>query len=314
MSDFDKFVKDELNNYLTKNIRVNETDKEKIYATRKKRVNLMYYFSFIFVSVLTLVLVTPMIKDGLPSTDLDSYSFSPKSIKSQEEKTLIEQEEKEEEPEEVEETPDEPATEETPPVETVPEDEPNKTEPETPNQTEEPKEPVTDVEDKPDTEQEPPPEKETAPEKEEKPDDTVEKDSEMHAVVMDLMDKYNYMNSPDGVRHLYDLDYPSEKGMKFYEIKTKQELYQVFSDFITPEASASYWGYLLHEDETGLYMIATEPPPFYLYDFGYTLTKIDTDKYKIVQEVGAIEGLYSNYSLTFEISKIDNKWKITKFE
>ncbi|WP_226086156.1 DUF4367 domain-containing protein [Mesobacillus sp. S13] len=99
-------------------------------------------------------------------------------------------------------------------------------------------------------------------------------------------------------------------GGKFPDLKTKEEFYQLFLDFISYELVEKTFKFRLGEKEDGIYIIPIDPVPSFWPETKYNLAHISEDEYQLTQiqetKNKAPETLVVTYKKTEGIWKIES--------
>ncbi|WP_407269791.1 hypothetical protein [Radiobacillus sp. PE A8.2] len=132
------------------------------------------------------------------------------------------------------------------------------------------------------------------------------------SVFLEVLNKYN--NMLDTIKSDVNNDNFSEENMgyKFETIQTKEQLYDVFSGFMTTDAAGALWNEYVNQSEDGLYLIPRDGYPLFTKETGYTIEKIDQETYRLVHNHD--DELHGKFDMIFTFKKFDGNWKITEIE
>ncbi|WP_114351339.1 hypothetical protein [Saliterribacillus persicus] len=130
-------------------------------------------------------------------------------------------------------------------------------------------------------------------------------------LALSLLEKYNGIN--DSLHELVDHEtYHDGYGSPFHNITTKQEVGDLFEDFIDPRVVISLWDERLIEAENQLYVIPTDSPPDFDKKDPYQIKKEDSITYKLINS--QTNKLHGTFKQIFTFSKKDSKWIISGVE
>ncbi|MBR7797514.1 hypothetical protein GT022_15880 [Agaribacter marinus] len=154
--------------------------------------------------------------------------------------------------------------------------------------------------------------KESDEKQENKLDTKKEQDMVSEAVFIPVLNKYNQMY--DIIEPNVDQSklYEEYVGYKFKTIKTKEQLYKEFSDFMISEVARSLWSDYVNEGEDALYLIPQDGHPKFIKDNPYSLKKINQNTYQLTSNHQC--ELHGRLDMVFTFTQIDGKWKISKLD
>ncbi|MFZ3579765.1 hypothetical protein [Virgibacillus sp. DJP39] len=128
-------------------------------------------------------------------------------------------------------------------------------------------------------------------------------------VFLKLLNEYNYMFDRIKPDVNYDEFNEEHVGYKFKTIRTKEQLFNKFTDIMTVDVAQKTWDVFVKEGENGLYLIPMDLYPMFDKNNPYSIEKINNNTYKLVHEHQS--GLHGNFDMIFVFEKFDNTWKIT---
>ncbi|MBM7554774.1 hypothetical protein [Thalassobacillus pellis] len=101
----------------------------------------------------------------------------------------------------------------------------------------------------------------------------------------------------------------TDENFRVLKYDSKEALVESFTPFATKQVAKKYIDFYYKEKESGLYILPTETPPWFVNDVPYDTISID-DKHKRIVQTNDSE-LYGKYTVTIDL-EYDGKWRITE--
>ncbi|SEP80619.1 hypothetical protein SAMN05216232_0944 [Virgibacillus subterraneus] len=122
----------------------------------------------------------------------------------------------------------------------------------------------------------------------------------------------NYNNMFERIKSDVDYDNFNEEyvGYKFKTIKTKEQLYNQFTDIMTTDMAQTIWSGFVKEGDGSLYLIPRDLYPMFNKDNPYTIEKSNEATYKLVQKHKS--ELHGIFDMEFFFTKLEGQWKINE--
>ncbi|WP_221566487.1 hypothetical protein [Alkalihalobacillus sp. TS-13] len=101
---------------------------------------------------------------------------------------------------------------------------------------------------------------------------------------------------------------PTDENYKVEDFKTKQELIEYLTMYVTEDVATYYVDGLYEEKQDGLYIIPTELPPWIVKGEPTNLTKVDDEHFRLEQKNSS--DLYGDYLIELSFKKEKDNWII----
>ncbi|MGP4105893.1 hypothetical protein [Virgibacillus sp. L01] len=136
-----------------------------------------------------------------------------------------------------------------------------------------------------------------------------ESESDKEKAFLKNLDNYNNMFERIKSDVNYDKFNEEYVGYKFKTIKTKEQLYNQFTDFMTKDMAQTIWSGFVKEGDGSLYLIPRDLYPMFNKDNPYTIKNVNETTYKLVQTHKS--ELHGIFDMEFVFTKQDGQWKIS---
>ncbi|MFB4168403.1 hypothetical protein [Virgibacillus sp. JSM 102003] len=136
-----------------------------------------------------------------------------------------------------------------------------------------------------------------------------EDESDREKAFLKILDNYNNMFERIKSDVNYDKFNEDYIGYKFKTIKTKEQLYKQFTDFMTKDMAQTIWSGFVNEGDGSLYLIPRDLYPMFNKDEPYTIKKSNETTYKLVQKHKS--ELHGIFDMEFVFTKQEGQWKIS---
>ncbi len=136
-----------------------------------------------------------------------------------------------------------------------------------------------------------------------------EDETDREKAFLKILDNYN--NMFERIKSDVDYDKFNEEyvGYKFKTIKTKEQLYKQFTDFMTKDMAQTIWSGFVKEGDGSLYLIPRDLYPMFNKENPYTIKKSNETTYKLVQKHKS--ELHGIFDMEFVFTKQEGQWKIS---
>ncbi|WP_117149326.1 hypothetical protein [Paraliobacillus zengyii] len=288
MNNFDKNIKDKLQNHLNKNIEFSSNEKEKVnnYMNKKwkfstKKSLLTLCTSLVVVLGCILIISSPAYIGNDVTRIIHSFSESKKEPVGKEElSSLFKQNENDQT--NVDENNDE--------LE-MPKETDSKNEGENQAKAEEENEESN---------------KEIDEENNEEKNETTKTPNK--EVFIDILKQYENMSDLIGKQII---NYENG-GYEFKTFTKKEDVYNLLSEFMTYKAAEEYWSLRLEEQGNKLFLIPMDGDVYFDLDVPYVINKVSENQYEFVQEIGSDLHGETEVTITFRLN--DQQWLIDEIK
>ncbi|MDC3414678.1 hypothetical protein [Terrihalobacillus insolitus] len=132
----------------------------------------------------------------------------------------------------------------------------------------------------------------------------------VETIFLNLLEKYNNMMQRVEPKVNYQQFSKEYVGYKMKSIETKEQFYDIFSDFMSEEATKTVWKDGINQGDEGVYLVPMDGQPKFDKNNPYQITKINDETYELDSlHKSELHGILK-MNVTFE--KIDTSWVISR--